>query len=91
MKLKLRKAEHIRGTIHIPHLPVDLMDARIPGEQHVHLTGNRHALGGQGCADDLADQGAVAQAGSAGHIRRNGNIVPLGHHFRPFPLFLAIS
>ena len=90
-QVKLWKAQHIGGTVHLPHLPVDGMDVGVVGQQHVHLTGKVHSLCRQGGADDLSDQGAVSLAGSAGDVSGNRDIVPLGHHFRPFPPFLAFS
>ena len=51
----------------------------------------RHPLRRQGGADHLADQGTVALTGGAGHVGGDGDIMPLRHHFRPFPPFFAVS
>ena len=90
-KVELRKAQHVRRGVHLPHLPVDFVNAAVVRQQHVHLTGNVHPLRRQGGADHLADQGAVALTGGAGHVGGDGDIMPLRHHFRPFPPFFAVS
>ncbi len=38
-QFKLREAEDVRGPVHLPHLPVDLVDAVVIRQKHVHLAG----------------------------------------------------
>ena len=38
------KAEHVCGPVYAPLLPVDLVNALIPGQQHVYRAGQLHAL-----------------------------------------------
>ena len=55
-ELEHREAEHVGGPVHLPLLQVDLVDARVVGEEHVHLAGDGHPLGLQGRRDDPAEQ-----------------------------------
>ena len=79
-QVEFRKAQHVGGAIHLPHVQIDLMDPRVVGQQHVDLTGEGHALGGQRRADDLADKGPLFIADPR-HIGGNGDIMPLCHYF----------
>ena len=89
-QLKLRKAQHIRSPVHLPHIAIDLVDGRVIGQQHIHLAGKVHSLRRKGGADDLADKRPLGIVHPR-HIGGDGNIVPLCHHFFPFPPFLAFS
>ena len=89
-QVKLRETEHIRGSVHLPHIQIDLMDGLVIGQQHVHLTGKIHPLRRQSGADDLADKGPLALIHPR-HVGGDGNIVPFCHYFFPFPPFLAVS
>ena len=79
-KLKHRETQHVRRAIDLAHFAVDLVDGLVIRQPHVDLTGKVHTLGGERRADDLADEGAFAVA-HAGHVRRDGNIMSLCHHF----------
>ena len=79
-QLELRKAQHVGGPVHLPHVQIDLMDARVTGHQHVHLAGEVHPLHGQRCADDPADQRLLLVAHSR-HVGGDGDVMPLRHYF----------
>ena len=79
-QVEFRKAQHVGGAIHLPHVPIDLMDPRVVGQEHIDLTGEGHALGCQRRADDPADKGPLFIADPR-HIGGNGDIMPLRHYF----------
>ena len=89
-QVKLREAQHIRGPIHLPHIPIDLVDGLVIRQQHVHLAGKIHALRRQRRTDHLADERPLA-AIHPRHIGSDGKIMPFCHYFFPFPPFLAVS
>ena len=78
-QFKLREAEDVRGAVHLPQLSVDLVDAVVIRQEHVHLAGGRESLRRQRRADGPADQGAVGIVGGAGYIGGDGDVVCLSH------------
>lgn len=79
-QLELREAQHVGGAIHPPHVQIDGVDARVARDQHVHLAGKVHPLGGQRRADDLAEK-APRRLTDAGHVGGDGYIVSLHFFF----------
>ena len=84
------KAEHIGGPVHAALFPVDLMDALVPGQQHMHRAGQHHALRRQTAVRHQRKRRVGSR--SALPFPFNPHIDPVppkaGHSARLFPCFL---
>ena len=84
-ELQHGEGEHVRGRVDGPLLPVDLPNALVRGQQHIHPTGDLHPLRRQGGGDHPGEQGAVRVG--AGKLPVNINIVIVHLSVSPFFCF----
>ena len=95
-KLEHRETEDVRGPVHLPLLPVDIVDGLVICDAHVDLAGECHPLRRQGGADNLAEKGPQAVVDTR-YVRRNRDIVALCHNSPPMQnrvlreIFLLLS
>ncbi|MPM92242.1 hypothetical protein SDC9_139377 [bioreactor metagenome] len=78
-EVKFGKAQNVRGTGDLSLLHIDFADARVPGEKHVHLAGQGHALHSKGGFNRLTHKGAGFFVGSARHVGGDGDIMAFSH------------
>ena len=67
------EGQHVGGPVNVPHVGVDLADARVVGEQHADLAGQGHPLRRQGRGDDPPQ--AVLQPLGRRNLRVDQNLM----------------
>ena len=79
------KGEDVGHTVHLPLLPVDLPDALVVGEEHVHPAGDLHPLRLQRGGNHPGQEGLVGVG--AGKLPVNVNVVRIHLSVSPFFCF----
>ena len=70
------EGEYVGGPVHLPHLPVNLVDARVVGEEYADLTGQRDPLRFQSGGDHPVQQGLGLRRALHLGLKDNGVIHP---------------